>query len=286
MIPRALYSFLLFFIFTGNIFSQEVPLPKFYFSQIGEASFYGDEFQNRKTSNGEIYDKNNYTAAHPFLAFGTSLKVTNLKNNKITVVRINDRGPFKKGRIIDLSYAAAFQLGVVKHGTVKVKIETLAEPEDNILDEVVLFDDLVSKGEEYQILFKNKSDSTNINNIISSDGKLKVSLFRHRKSKAKETIADNLESKDTGRTVEDKSTGLSIYSIQVGAFISFDNAEELQQSLLSKKYKNVEVLSFREKNSSLYRVFVGQFKNKEEATNIKNKLLKDNIVGFIITKGI
>jgi rare lipoprotein A len=276
---------LLLFLFSGQVFSQEKPLPKFFFSQIGEASYYGDEFNNRKTSNGEIYNKNDFTAAHPFLAFGTSLKVTNLKNNKTAVVRINDRGPHKKGRIIDLSYAAALQLGVVKHGTAKVKIETLAEPEQEGLNEVILYDDNILKGEEYEVLYNNSSDSAKIDRIISNDGRLKISLFKLKKKSPENLNVEKTDQKDSSPVMYESAKLQSGFLIQVGAFINFDNADELRQLLRDRKYKEVEVISSKEKTGILYKVVLGNFKTREEAAITKNKLLKDNIVGFIITKG-
>ena len=95
--------------------------------QYGKASFYGygDEFHGRKTANGETFDRNAITAAHPTLPFGTFCRVTNLSNGKSVVVRINDRGPFKGGRIMDLSYAAAKQIDSVQAGVVEVKVEVL-----------------------------------------------------------------------------------------------------------------------------------------------------------------
>jgi rare lipoprotein A len=94
------------------------------YTENGQASYYGDEFNGNKTASGEIYNMNDYTAAHRTLPFGTKVKVTNLKNNKTVIVRINDRGPFKPGRIIDLSKAAAKQIDLIKYGVVDVKIET------------------------------------------------------------------------------------------------------------------------------------------------------------------
>ncbi len=95
------------------------------FSEVGIASWYGKKFHGHLTSNGETYDMFEMSAAHKTLPLPTYVKVTNLENNKQAIVRVNDRGPFHKGRIIDLSYAAAFKLGVTKTGTAKVKIEAL-----------------------------------------------------------------------------------------------------------------------------------------------------------------
>jgi rare lipoprotein A len=94
----------------------------------GKASYYGDEFHGRKTASGEIYDRNRMTAAHRTLAFGTVCRVTNLKNGKTAVVRVNDRGPFIEGRIFDLSYRAAQALEGVRSGVMDVKIEILKVP--------------------------------------------------------------------------------------------------------------------------------------------------------------
>ena len=96
------------------------------FEQEGLASWYGGKFQGRKTANGEIFDTNEFTAAHKTLAFNTIVKVINLENDKSTVVRINDRGPFIPGRIIDLSRAAAAAIGLAGKGVAKVRIEVLS----------------------------------------------------------------------------------------------------------------------------------------------------------------
>ncbi|WP_061012793.1 septal ring lytic transglycosylase RlpA family protein [Photobacterium leiognathi] len=93
--------------------------------EIGKASYYADKYQGRKTASGQRYDKNKQTAAHRTLLFGTRVKVTNLANNKSVVVTINDRGPYSKGRIIDLSRSAFSAIGNISSGILKVKVETL-----------------------------------------------------------------------------------------------------------------------------------------------------------------
>jgi rare lipoprotein A len=95
----------------------------------GQASYYADKFHGKKTANGEIFDMNGRTAAHKTLPFGTICRVTNLENNKSVIVRINDRGPFVAGRIIDLSKGAAMAIGGLKLGVFEVKIEILEAPE-------------------------------------------------------------------------------------------------------------------------------------------------------------
>ncbi len=95
---------------------------KFY----GIASWYGPNFHGGQTSNGEYYDMYALTAAHKTLPINTMVKVTNLQNGKSTIVRINDRGPFVPDRIIDLSYQAAQEIGLIKHGTAKVELEVVS----------------------------------------------------------------------------------------------------------------------------------------------------------------
>ncbi len=91
----------------------------------GTASWYGPNFHGNKTSNGEYYDMHDTTAAHKTLPMNTLVRVTNLQTGSSTIVRINDRGPFVDGRIIDLSHQAALEIGMIKHGTARVSLEVL-----------------------------------------------------------------------------------------------------------------------------------------------------------------
>ncbi len=95
----------------------------------GSASWYGDPYHGRRTSNGEIYDMNALTAAHLSLPFDTIVRVRNLSNDRSVEVRINDRGPFVKGRLIDLSRRAAEQLEMIGPGTTLVEVKVVATPE-------------------------------------------------------------------------------------------------------------------------------------------------------------
>jgi rare lipoprotein A (peptidoglycan hydrolase) len=98
--------------------------------QVGTASWYGVQFQGKQTASGEPYDMLDFTAAHPSLPLGTFVKVTNLKNGRAVVVRINDRGPVVDGRIIDVSYNAARALGFNERGLQKVRLD-LSQPTNN-----------------------------------------------------------------------------------------------------------------------------------------------------------
>jgi len=99
--------------------------------QEGLVSWYGAAFHNRPTASGELFDSTGMTMAHPTLPFGTRVKVTNVRNGRSVVVRVNDRGPFVGQRIADLSRAAAEQLGMVKRGVVKARIEVVDTSKSN-----------------------------------------------------------------------------------------------------------------------------------------------------------
>jgi rare lipoprotein A len=107
------------------------PVPGQIYREAGVSSWYGKDFHGRKTANGETYDMYGISAAHRTLPLGTYIRVTNLDNYKSIKVKVNDRGPFAKSRILDLSYGAAKELGFVAQGTAKVRIETLEEIRDS-----------------------------------------------------------------------------------------------------------------------------------------------------------
>ena len=95
-------------------------------SQEGVVSWYGERFHNRPTASGELFDVADLTMAHPSLPFGTKVRVTNLRNGRSVVVRVNDRGPFVGTRIADLSQAAAATLGMLHRGLARARIEVLS----------------------------------------------------------------------------------------------------------------------------------------------------------------
>ena len=95
------------------------------YNQSGVASYYGARHHGKRTASGEPFNKNALTAAHRQLPFGTRVKITNLSNDKSCVVRINDRGPHTRGRLIDVSHEAAEQLGMLRSGTARVRVQAL-----------------------------------------------------------------------------------------------------------------------------------------------------------------
>lgn len=123
----------------GNPVSYEVMGERYHvllsatdYSQTGVASWYGRKFHGRTTASGEIYDMYEFTAAHKTLPLPSYVRVTNLENGRQVIVRVNDRGPFHGHRLIDLSYAAAKRLGMIKRGTARVRIQALTIAGQNV----------------------------------------------------------------------------------------------------------------------------------------------------------
>ena len=137
--------------------------------ETGQASWYGGKFQGRKTANGEIFDTNKLTAAHKTLPFNTVVEVTNLKNNKSVTVRINDRGPFIAGRVIDLSRAAAEQIEMTVSGIALVRLEILSLPEGVEEDALLKTEAVHPEGipDSYKIQVASFSRAENAQNCIN-----------------------------------------------------------------------------------------------------------------------
>lgn len=122
---KRLLGCLVLFSFLAGCASHAID-PRGY-DQTGTASYYGARHHGKRTASGEAFNQHGMTAAHRELPFGTRVKVTNLNNDKSVVVRINDRGPHTRGRLIDLSRAAAQQLGMIRSGTAKVRVQALSD---------------------------------------------------------------------------------------------------------------------------------------------------------------
>ncbi|MEE9213224.1 MAG: septal ring lytic transglycosylase RlpA family protein [Thermodesulfobacteriota bacterium] len=180
-------------------------------TQVGIASWYGIEEHNRRAASGEKFSKYAYTAAHKTLPMGTIVRVTNLENGRDVIVKINDRGPFVRGRIVDLSHAAAKSIGMVSSGTAKVKIEIISSPTNRVAS---IFKPLYT----LQIgSFNEKS------NAINTKRKLEHSVNDVR-----------IERVDL--------VGNVFYRVRVGRYSSKSEAEEVSRLLSRKGYKNVRVI--------------------------------------------
>ena len=167
-------------------------------TQKGIASWYGPKFHGRRTANGEVYDMNAVSAAHKSLPFETHVRVDNLDNGQSMVVRINDRGPFIKGRIIDLSLGAARQIDMVQAGVAEVRLTVVQSPAQDLMES-----DFSSNGYRIQVgAFQDKANAEALkdrldelyNGVeITSDGRWhRVQIADVRTSKEAQQLLDDL----------------------------------------------------------------------------------------------
>ncbi len=189
------------------------------FQQTGIASWYGKKFHGRRTSSGEIYDMYGMTAAHKNLPLPTYLRVRNLQNNRSVIVRVNDRGPFHQGRIIDLSYSAAYQLDMLKQGTARVHIEAIFSANEH--QQAVSFPQELKPEVQSERFYVLKKDQQTINAKASSNLKQKASY------------------------------------IQVGAFGNMTNAQNLQLKLEKEQQFPVKIKFLKVSDNVFKRVVIG-----------------------------
>lgn len=193
----------------------------------GLASWYGEPFHGRKTSNGEIYDMYGDTAAHKTLPMNTMLLVKNLENGQSTVVRINDRGPFVQDRIIDLTFTKAKTLGVVGKGTARVEIVALAESDE-------------PPAAETMVATAAPGRKSVVSGGVATQG-----------SQAKKAPAKKAPHKAPPIPDFDKGN----FYVQVGAFVKIENARLLAKGF-AKRGRDVVIQQYPAAGMNLYRVLI------------------------------
>lgn len=224
----------------------------------GIASWYGPDFHAKKTSNGEIYNMYAMTAAHKTLPMNTVVRVDNLDNGRSTIVRINDRGPFVTGRIIDLSNKAAHEIDMVRKGTARVKVTVLG----------------------YNGLIDDKN-APNVNSIEQKPEVEKIEVVED------DIVATNINtnigmatpiatSKSSSNQSSKSSSGK--FSVQVGAFSlqagASKTVDEYKAKFPSKKIEYVE-------NGGIYRVYIRGFSSYDDGQNFK---AKNNLTNAIVVQ--
>ena len=224
----------------------------------GIASWYGPDFHAKKTSNGEIYNMYAMTAAHKTLPMNTVVRVDNLDNGRSTIVRINDRGPFVAGRIIDLSNKAAHEIDMVRKGTARVKVTVLG----------------------YNGLIDDKN-APNVNSIEQKPEVEKIEVVED------DIVATNINtnigmatpiatSKSSSNQSSKSSSGK--FSVQVGAFSlqagASKTVDEYKAKFPSKKIEYVE-------NGGIYRVYIRGFSSYDDGQNFK---AKNNLTNAIVVQ--
>lgn len=238
----------------------------------GMASWYGKRFHGKKTATGEIYDMYAMSGAHTILPIPSYAKVTNPANGRSVIVRINDRGPFKRDRLIDLSYAAAYQLRLIKQGSGLVEVETVDTSANAIANTKIAQE-------------ANTTQNTNTNSAIQT-AELPVNTLQDTSTvtTTPSMPATPLISAPAIISTPSANIASSQYYVQAGAFKSETNGDLLQKKIQGLDLvENVGIANVY--NNGLYRVKLGPYTSKKEAdsaaANIRNQL---NIATLVINQ--
>jgi len=231
-------------------------------TEIGLASFYADKFDGRITASGAIFDQNKMTAAHRTLPFGSKVKVININNRKSVIVEINDRGPFVKDRVIDLSKAAATKLGFINNGVAQVKVE------------------VISLGES-KTKFSSNSDKSDTKTIAVTPKEKTNEGTSKSHTIATDDLKNHSESeyyKVQSEIIEPQGFGIQIASYQEGANLM------RQINDIKKSVKKDIIIKVGDSNGKkVYRVIVGSFASRDQATEYNKKLTKIYKGSFVVS---
>jgi rare lipoprotein A len=233
----------------------------------GIASWYGPDFHSKKTSNGEIYDMYDMTAAHKTLPMNTVVRVDNLENGKSIVVRINDRGPFVRGRIIDLSNKAAREIEMIGKGTAKVKLTVLGYNGE-----------IENRDAPYSELPKDEIQSVSKNEKLDSLEPLEIKENSISSTKVPVQVNKPVINKVVTKPITNVSSisnnkvlSAGKYSVQVGAFGQESGANKIKQDYQVKFTNNkVDVKKVLSNGKTLFKVFIGGFDSYEKAQSFKS----------------
>jgi len=213
------------------------------FEQTGKCSFYADKFNGRKTASGEVYNKNLFTAAHRTLPFNTVVQVTNLRNQKKVLVKINDRGPNTGGRIIDVSKAAAIELEMLLYGVEKVKVEVVDVPPLYLIkDTTIKVVTEPAKKVEEKIIVSNNKKIDNVDLPCPAEG----------------------------------------YGVQIGYYKVLSNCKNQLVKFQSKFKANGYIFKEQKTKNSYYRLIMGDYSDKKQALILQTRLKKEIPGCFIV----
>lgn len=229
----------------------------------GKATYYHKRFEGRKTANGEKFNHKNFTCANNSLPFNTFLKVRNLDNNKVIVLRVNDRLPKRSKVLLDLTIAAAKELGFVKKGSVNVIAE--------IIDTTSVGDTLInlfaeaSRGMKFK---KSKNIPVHDNPLLAEKGSIK-NLVKDEPAGIEKSGPDTLSEKEN---TSEQPIG---FGIQVLSYHSKKKAQKVARELEKKYSEPVFVMQKEIKGKIFYRVVIGQYPSKSDLLAVKSKLEKE-----------
>jgi rare lipoprotein A len=235
-------------------------------AEYGEASYYNDKYHRQPTASGELYDKGAMTAAHKQLPFGTMIKVTRLDNGKSVIVRVNDRGPFKAGRIVDLSRVAAEKIGLITDGVTNVKLE------------------IIDKESEKELAVKTqKSTKKEVAKPVKTKSNSPKMKSKNVSQKTTNTYTNKVGEMDGFYKVSMEKVPSGNYSVQVGTYNSYENMMNQVAKLHEKWFSDVIVQVDNSTGTKIYKVCVGNLETREAANEYKKNVEKKiGIKGFVV----
>ncbi|MBS1518462.1 MAG: septal ring lytic transglycosylase RlpA family protein [Bacteroidetes bacterium] len=256
------------------------------YTQEGDASWYGPGFHGRKTANGERFNTNEMTAAHKTLPFNTLVKVTNLSNDMSVIVRINDRGPYVRGRIIDLSKAAKQELGMGGLAHVRLEIynpegeeseSELNNSQVNLFEEEFPADSKVfiqmaeNSGEQSEYTL-----SKNELNLLFNSSKIKIKVLTSDvglvDTKIYQEVTDNKNYNYFD--VTKKIRFIKGYTIQIAKLSDIESADQLISKLESENFNTIFLEEVVNSDNSYFKVYVGNYENLESTNADINRLIE------------
>ncbi|PZD79288.1 septal ring lytic transglycosylase RlpA family protein [Mesonia sp. K7] len=233
-------------------------------TQIGEASFYADFFEGRLTASGETFSQKLKTAAHKSLPFGTYVKVTNLRNKKVVQVIINDRGPFVKGRIIDLTRAMAKKLGFIHQGVTPVEVTIITQKGNPPISQLGIHK------QEFEAYFEKQKAAIE---------KRKKEAIKNFKKKALDikTSTKIVDSLNLKKKIAEEKLG-----IQIVVFSEKEKAFEVAKEFLFEAQKTVMVKAKTVNQKELFAVLITDFKSREEVEAFQQSIKEKYPDSFIV----
>jgi rare lipoprotein A len=230
----------------------------------GVASWYGHPYHGRRTSNGEVYDMDLLTAAHLSLPFDTWVRVTNLENGRWVDLRINDRGPFVKNRIIDLSRAGAQEIQMIGPGTARVRVEVVGMPGHGYPSGDP---NVVSRNQAGTVTPVSYSPASSTAGSVSTAG-ARVQI-------------PSTPGAGSGIAQDGSSCpGGPFYAVQVGSFRDADNAERMRGKM-NELYGVSRMVSVQTEKGPLFRVVVGQLADQTAAQRLLERIGRDSFNGYV-----
>lgn len=285
--------YLLCFCLTTLSFAQK---------QRGKASFYDQKFEGRTTANGETFSQNQATAAHKTLPFNSMVKVTNLTNGKSAIVRINDRGPFIRGRIIDLTTKTAKELGFFEEGLADVEIELLTDTKSyEIEDTVTSIENKTTETKENLNETKQAVKSTNVRESLATSSPTRQAPVKEE-AKIQQNQVEKVESTHkhvaspsglpqiTGETKEIlevfaldiKAVDKTFFGVQIASFTDATYLMRFASEIKTAYKEQVMVLSKIQADRKLYTLVLGQFDKREGAERFMQKVKSSYPDSFIV----